>query len=283
MKLTYSSLKDDDVFILTDFSCEPSQELLNQQDLYKILWSRNGTVRIKIDDYYLDLEENGVIFCTPLNVMEIPMSSENLLAFVFNKEFFCIQTHDDQVSCHGFLFFGSSQPQMIKLTDRELNQFSNMVSLFMEDLTIKDHLQGEMLRSLLKRLLIISTRMARNDLPQPSITNAQMNVIREYNILVEKHFREFHQVKDYANLLFKSPKTLSNLFPKYSDKSPVMVINDRIVLEAKRLLLYSDKSTDEISRELGYKDPGHFSKFFKKHEGLSPTIFKKKKLAESHQ
>ncbi len=278
MKLTYSSLKDDDIFILTNFTCAPSQELLNDKGLYKVLWSKRGIVPIKIDDYNLNLNENEVIFCTPLNVMEIPMDAEDLIAFVFNKEFFCIQTHDDQVSCQGFLFFGSSQPQTIKLNDKEVSHFVNLIELFKEDLTIKDHLQGEMLRSLLKRLLILSTRMAKNDLPQPTISNAHMNIIREYNILVEKHFRELHHVKDYANLLFKSPKTLSNLFPKYSDKSPIMFINDRIILEAKRLLLYSDKSTEEIATELGYKDPGHFSKFFKKHQGLSPTAFKKSKL-----
>ena len=102
-----------------------------------------------------------------------------------------------------------------------------------------------------------------------------MSIIRDYNILVEKHFREYHHVKDYANLLFKSPKTLSNLFPKYSDKSPLMVINDRILLEAKRLLIYSDQSAIEIAEELGYKDASHFSKFFKKHVGMSPTIFRK--------
>lgn len=280
MKLSYSSLKNNDVFVLTDFSCAPSQELLNKRGLYKILWSRKNATTINVDDYELVLNENEVIFCTPLNVMTIPTNSDSLLAFVFNKEFFCIQTHDDQVSCNGFLFFGSSQPQLIELNEKELRQFTNMLTLFQEDLSIKDHLQGEMLRSLLKRLLIISTRMAKEDLPQPSINNDQMNIIRKYNILVEKHFREYHQVKEYANLLFKSPKTLSNLFPKYSDKSPIMVINDRIMLEAKRLLLYSNKSTDEIARELGYKDPGHFSKFFKKHEGLSPSIFKKKKLVE---
>jgi len=281
MKLSYSSFKDDDIFSLTDFTCSPSQDLLNKQGLYKILWSRKNATQIKVDDYQLELNENEVIFCTPLNVMSIPMSSEGLLAFVFNKEFFCIQTHDDQVSCNGFLFFGSSQPQVLKLCKKQLGQFTSMLDLFEEDLSIKDHLQGEMLRSLLKRLLIISTRMAKEDLPQPEINNDQMKVIRDYNILVEKNFRQFHQVKDYANLLFKSPKTLSNLFPKYSDKSPIMVINDRIILEAKRLLLYSNKSTDEIARELGYKDPGHFSKFFKKHEGLSPTVFKKTKMTKS--
>jgi len=230
MKLTYSSLKDEDVFILTDFSCAPSQKILNKKGLYKILWNKNKSSKVKLDGYDLELFNNDVVFCTPLNVIEIETQSEGLIAFVFNREFFCIQTHDDQVSCHGFLFFGSSQPQTIKLSKKEVSQFSTMLNLFREDLSIKDHLQGEMLRSLLKRLLIISTRTAKKDLPQPSISNAHMNIIREYNILVEKH--------------------------------------------------YSNKSNDEIARELGYKDPGHFSKFFKKHEGLSPSVFKKNKLAK---
>ena len=281
MKLTYSSFKDEDKFIITNFTCEPSLDLLVMKDLYKILWCKETKATIRIDDYELDMKKDEVIFCTPLNIVELPEDTEGLVALVFNKEFFCIQTHDEQVSCHGFLFFGSSQPQKILLEVEEAKSFNHMLDMFKEDLTIQDHLQGEMLRSLLKRMLIKSTRIAKTDLPQPDISNAQMNIIREYNILVEKHFREFHNVKDYANLLFKSPKTLSNLFPKYSDRSPLMVINDRILLEAKRLLLYSGQSTHEIATELGYKDPGHFSKFFKKHEGVSPSVFRKNKQANS--
>ena len=121
--------------------------------------------------------------------------------------------------------------------------------------------------------------MVKDDLLQPDITNAQMDIIRQYNLLVERHFREKHQVKDYADLLFKSPKTLSNLFNKYGNKTPLSIIHERIVLEAKRLLLYSNKTTEEISFDLGYKDAGHFSKFFKKQEGLTPSTFKKNKQA----
>ena len=95
--------------------------------------------------------------------------------------------------------------------------------------------------------------------------------------MVEKYFREKHQVKDYADLLFRSPKTLSNLFHKYGKKTPLSIIHERIILEAKRLLLYSDKATEEIAFDLGYKDSGHFSKFFKKQEGVSPSLFKKNK------
>ncbi len=278
MKLSYSSFKDEDVFILTDFKCEPAQELISEKGLYKVLWSREAPIELKVDDYQLTLCKDEVIFCTPLNVIEVPQDNDGLLAFVFNKQFFCIQSHDEQVSCNGFLFFGSAQPQVIKLCKKEVEQFKMMEQMFMSDLSFKDHLQGEMLRSLLKRLLIISTRLLKDNLPDASIGQSQMDLIREYNILVEKHFKEYHKVKEYANLLYKSPKTLSNLFSKHINKSPLNIINERIVLEAKRLLLYSDLSNDEIGTELGYNDSSHFSKFFKKHTGLSPSAFKKTKL-----
>lgn len=278
MKLSYSSFKDEDVFILTDFKCNPAQSLFTEKGLYKILWSRDKPVDIKIDDYQISLCKNEIIFCTPLNVLEVPIDNEGLLSFVFNKQFFCIQTHDDQVSCHGFLFFGSAQPQVIKLCEKDIEQFELMHQMFLNDLSVKDNLQGEMLRSLLKRLLIQSTRLLKKELPDATIGQSQMDLIREYNILVEKHFKELHKVKEYANLLFKSPKTLSNLFTKHINKSPLSVINERIILEAKRLLLYSNLSTDEIGTELGYKDSSHFSKFFKKHTGENPSAFKKSKL-----
>ena len=279
MKLEYSTIKNEDIFILSDFNCHPSQKLFNESGLYKIVWCRGDAANILVDGCELSLEQDQVVFCTPLNVMQIPLGTKDLTAFVFNKEFFCIQTHDEQVSCNGFLFFGSSQPQLVKLCEKEKKHFSMMLYFFEEDFGIRDQLQGEMLRSLLKRLLILSTRMLKKDLPQPDITNPQMDIIRQYNLLVEKGFREKHQVKDYADLLFKSPKTLSNLFHKYGNKTPLAVIHERIFLEAKRLLLYSDKTTEEIAFDLGYKDSGHFSKFFKKHEGSSPRIFRKNKLA----
>ncbi len=280
MKLSYSSFKDEDTFILTDFKCHPAQQLFKEKNLYKVLWNRKEQVELRVDDYQVKLKENEIIFCTPLNIMEVPIDNVGLLAFVFNKQFFCIQTHDEQVSCNGFLFFGSAQPQIIELPEAEKEQFSIIHQLFLNDFSIKDHLQGEMLRSLLKRLLIISTRMLKNKLPDNSISKTQMDIVRNYNILVEKHFKELHQVKDYASLLHKSPKTLSNLFSKQIQKSPLIVINERIILEAKRLLLYSNKSNEAIAEELGYKESAHFSKFFKKHVGYSPAAFKKMKLSE---
>ncbi len=278
MKLEYTTFKDGDLFSVTDFSCQPSLELLNKKGLYKIVWCRETAAEILIDGYSVHLKKDQVIFCTPLNVMQVKEGTKGIISFVFNREFFCLQTHDDQVSCNGLLFFGSSQPQIVSLKEKEKKLFNMILEFFKEEFSIKDHIQGEMLRTLLKRLLIVATRMIRQELPQPNLPTTQMDIIRKYNLLVEEHFHELHQVKDYADLLFKSPKTLSNLFKKYGEKSPLAVINNRILLEARRLLLYSDKTNEEIANNLGYKDAGHFSKFFKNNEGISPMAFRSERL-----
>jgi AraC-like DNA-binding protein len=94
-------------------------------------------------------------------------------------------------------------------------------------------------------------------------------------MLVENNYKKLHQVQDYAKLMFKSPKTLSNIFTRYGGKSPLQVIADRIVLEGKRQLVYTDKPNSEIAYDLGFDEPAHFSRFFKKMIGNSPSNFKK--------
>jgi len=274
MKLQYCNLKDDSYIVLTNFNCNPSQELLLRKDLYKILWCKNASITITIDGYKIKLAPGQIVFCTPINIIILP-KKEGLMAIVFNREFYCIRDHDDEVSCNGLLFFGSSEAPVISLNKKDQKSFESIFNILEDEFETKDHIQGEMLRVMLKRLLIKSSRLIKSKLPNPEISNSQLDLIRKYHVLVEQHFKIKHKVTDYANLLFKSPKTLSNLFKKVGEKSPLKVINDRIILEAKRLLIYSDKSAEEIAFELGYKEPAHFSKFFKTQVGKPPGSFKK--------
>lgn len=108
----------------------------------------------------------------------------------------------------------------------------------------------------------------------PSIDDIGGDIIRAFNFLVETHFREKHSVVDYADMLYKAPKTLSNLFKKLGNKTPLQFIHDRILLESHRLLMYSDKSISEIGYELGFNDVQTFSRFFKKKEGISPQDYR---------
>jgi AraC family transcriptional activator of pobA len=88
-------------------------------------------------------------------------------------------------------------------------------------------------------------------------------------------------VSYYAQQLNKSPKTLSNLFALYNHKTPLQVIQERILIEAKRLLYYTDKSVKQITYELGFEDAAYFSNFFKKNTTLSPLEFRNSKKASA--
>ncbi len=275
MKLDYHDIKEEAKFTITNFQCGPSLQLLKENSFYKSIWCTSGEQTLIVDGYEVTLSENQVLFCTPVNIVEVPKDNRGLVAYVFNREFYCIRDHDQEVSCMGILFFGSSNAPIINLSMREKTTMSAMLVLFQEEFENRDHIQGEMLRTLLKRLLIMATRLIKKEENVQDLTVKQVDLIRKFNILVEQHFKEKHQVADYAALLFKSPKTLSNFFKKHHVKSPLKIINDRITAEAKRLLRYSDQTAEEIAYELGYKEPSHFSKFFKKQTGKSPLTYRK--------
>ena len=132
---------------------------------------------------------------------------------------------------------------------------------------------------LLKRLIIFITRLARSEyIPTKKLQDDKFHVIRKFNLLVEANYRTEHSVSYYAQQMHKSPKTLSNLFAIYNHKTPSQVIQERILIEARRLLSYTDQPVKQIAYELGFEDISYFSNFFKKHIRLSPVDFRNKKV-----
>jgi AraC-like DNA-binding protein len=281
MNQTYQNSKDSAFFSLLKLDCLESKRILQSDDLYKILWLQNGAVNVMIDGINYKLQENQIMFLTPLHQLELNEFNEDLIALLFNREFYCIQQHDQEVSCYGYLFFGSSEVPLVDVNEEEQKSFGLLLQVMLEEFENTDHIQGEMLQVLLKRFLIKSTRLARKTLVNPQINQDKLDLIRQYNVLVEMHFKKKHKVAEYAEILNKSPKTISNLFGEYNSKSPLQVIQDRISLEAKRLFIHTDKTAKEIAYELGFEDAAHFSRFFKKLVGKSPSEFKKSSILTS--
>jgi AraC-like DNA-binding protein len=151
-----------------------------------------------------------------------------------------------------------------------------ILQMLQDEFNTHDHIQGEMMQVLLKRLIIIVTRLARDQyISEKELPGEKLDIVRKYNFLVETHYRTQHQVRFYADQLYKSPKTLSNLFALYNHKSPLLIIQDRIIQEAKRLIYYTDKTAKEIAYELGFDDAGTFGKFFKRHTSMTTSDFKR--------
>jgi AraC-like DNA-binding protein len=270
----YFDATNDSRLILTDFNCSLVKERLGEGYHYKIIWAKEKDVTIKVDGYSVVIKKNNILFCTPFHIINVEPYTEGVISYIYNRRFYCIRDHDREVSCNGYLFYGSSTT-LVKLNEKELKRFELFLSFFKEEFENIDNIQGEMLLVLLKRLLTFSTRVARKNMPEPEMPTSKLDLIRNFNILVEEHFRTKHKVSDYAKMLNKSPKSLSNFFLKYYNKSPHKVISDRICLEAERLLIFSNKNVSEIAYELEFSEASHFSKFFKNHTGNSPKEYKK--------
>jgi AraC-like DNA-binding protein len=252
-----------------------NSDLLKEKitDGLSVIWSLNE-LKINVDGRMYLFPSNSVLFLTEYHKVEVLKVSRARLIH-FNRAFYCIADHDSEIGCKGILFFGASQFPKIAIPDAELEKFEILWKMFGIEMVSKDDLQNDMLLMMLKRLLILCTRIYKEQTELTNFNKNQLDIVREYNYLVESHFKTKHQVAAYAEMLNKSPKTLSNLFKKYNEKSPLQIIQNRTMLEARRLLRYSNISIKEIAYEIGYEDIQSFSRFFKRMEGVSPSEFKK--------
>jgi len=102
----------------------------------------------------------------------------------------------------------------------------------------------------------------------------QHRLFINFRSLVEKEFMNLHTVQQYADRLHVAVRTLNKCVNECSQTSPLTFINNRIILEAKRQVRYSNLMVKEIAYNLGFEDPSYFVKLFKRHTGVMPSEFK---------
>lgn len=243
---------------------------------YTIAWNdAPGKQEISIDGITYTLPPFAMV-ALMFNQTYSFSSPQDIVLWQFNREFYCIVNHDREVGCAGFLFYGSWGQPIVTPDEVRQKRMSLLLEVFKDEFDNRDNIQGEMLRMLLVRLIITITRLAREIIvPQALTDEPKFDIVRKYNLLVEMHFKEQHAVQFYAAQLFRSPKTLSNAFAKYGAKKPLEVIQERLTMEAKRLLTFTEKSVKEIAADLGFEDAGHFTRFFKNYVGQTPSDYKK--------
>ena len=100
--------------------------------------------------------------------------------------------------------------------------------------------------------------------------------LRRFRQLVESHYVEHWPVDRYAAQLAVSESSLNRLCRSLTGSTAFDIIHQRVALEARRRLMYAAASVTAVAAELGFKDPAYFSRFFRKHNGVSPTAFRRR-------
>jgi AraC-like DNA-binding protein len=196
-------------------------------------------------------------------------------SILFTDSFFCQTETDSRYLRNTMLFndlFALSQIEVQK----EINLFAGLLQQMKEEVhRKKDNFQSDILQNLLHNFLLQSERIKRT---QDSITEVKKGADLDYVILfrdlLEAHYKDQKQVSYYAAQLLITEKRLNQATSKVLDKTPKEIIDDRIMLEAKRLLAHTHENIKEVGYALGFEEPTNFIKYFKKHASTTPTEFR---------
>lgn len=102
-------------------------------------------------------------------------------------------------------------------------------------------------------------------------------LVARFRALVERHYREHMSVADYAARLGTTASTLTRATRAHVGKPPAEIVNDRLILEARRNLAFSGASAAQIAYALGFADPAYFARFFKARTGQTTTAFRRER------
>lgn len=201
-----------------------------------------------------------------------------------------IHTHPDMSNCHlvsiafSTNFISDQQPTflqkvnkvfsrpLINISSEELEQLDEIIKIIARESSrvSKDY---ELIKALLNVLMVHCYNLSE---AYPMFDQNKKGTYDGFRLLLKDNFRKQHQVKFYADTLNVSTRVLTHLVRNSTFKTPKQLIDDHLLLEAKRLLYWSDVSVKEISWQLGFETDSYFNRFFKKHTGKTPKEFHRK-------
>ena len=188
----------------------------------------------------------------------------------FTEEFACRDEHDLALLHQHPLFSGGGQ---IDLED--IDSYRGMVETLIAELRRpKDEFSRMYLRNLLQNFLVLSGREYTATHPFNPVKGPDMQYVQRYAVLIEKHYKTIKTVAGYAALLRITEKRLNQATSNVNGKSPKQLIDDHVLIAAKRLLAFTVMTVKEVGFELGFSQTTHFIKYFTKHAGLSPATFR---------
>jgi AraC family transcriptional activator of pobA len=231
----------------------------------------NGSHEIEFNNYTI---KPGCLFMLApgqVHTWELP---DNIDGYIFfhTKEFYDLNFTYEKVENYPF-FSSLRNTPLIILKKLSLKKIEPM---FRE--MVKEYRSNELMKfkKLCSMVNILYIELSREYLPQKMIDEQNQSYlarVRQLEELINKNFVDIKSPEKYARLMYVSEKHLNRMVKVSLNKTTSDLITERIILEAKRMLVFSKKTVSEIIVELGYTDNAYFFRFFKKKTAVTPADF----------
>ncbi|MGZ3919812.1 MAG: AraC family transcriptional regulator [Bacteroidia bacterium] len=248
--------------------------LPHKHDFYLVMLVTKGSGYHEIDFEKYKVKRGSLFMMQP-GQMHYWKLSKDIDGFVFfhSRSFF--EESSLATNLRDFPFYASSQSAPhVQFNPQNAEKVKVLMAELVEEYGQQKLYKTQKLRALIHLSYI---EIARNYKPAKKVNNQTYLVkVREFENLVDEHFKTIHSAGEYASLLNISEKHLNRITQTCYKKTSTQLIAERIILEAKRRLIHSGLSVTQIGDALGFGDTSYFVRFFKKNAGETPVTFLKK-------
>lgn len=262
------------------FSIRVIQDLLNgkemvqdphRHDFFFMLVVKKGTGQHVIDFTTYKISDRCIFFLRPGQVHRLSLKAGSTgYVLQFNTEFYY---PDNKASRQ--LLRRTSNKQLCRPGSAGFKKLFALLTGIFREYSVKQEGYREIIKANLGIFFIELIRQRQNHKNQPGNTNPYMQErLEELLELLEKHVYTQKQVPAYAEMMNLSPYQLNAVTKATLGKTCSNLIDDQIIMEAKRALLATSKQVKEIAWQLGYEDNSYFIRFFKKLTGYTPDQFR---------
>lgn len=247
----------------------------HRDDHYVFYIQEKGLIELMIDFKNHQIKDQALFFIAPGQVHYYTRQMDSKGYFIFLNPSYLQNAYRRIFDTH------QNVSQVVPIQNTVL--FNTVELIFQQVSEAVSDIQKNIIRSLVDSLMGMTVlEFSKNENPKNGI-DRKTELTFEFRQLVQKHFLELKRPKDYAALLHISVPYLNEMVKEQTGCASSYWIQHEILLEAKRLLFYTQLNTKEIAFSLQYEDHTYFSRFFKKNEGITPLEFRKNYCDLSNQ
>lgn len=260
-----SELLQDDVYL-------PKKP--HRHTFYQVLYVKKGKGFHHIDFQENEISSPQIFFLSPTQVHDLRFENAEIEGFLINFDEYFYNTFLTKINfIDDFTFFNRNGKVSCFDTKKSQKEIDEIFLKIGKTFTKKPLNYLEFLRVYLLELFLLVEGFQEQSEQEKQYSN-QQHIISNFEKLLEKHFHEAHHPKYYAERLAITANYLNLVCKNYLGKTAGELIRERVILEAKRLLINSQLSVSEISYLLHFDDNSYFTKFFKQNTGLTPFQFR---------
>lgn len=248
----------------------------HRHDYYTIIFIERGQGIHYVDFMEYKIENCSIFFIMPGQMHQVICTAEPKgWVITFTDEFLITNSIPDKLVNDIYLFNDYGQSPPLPINDKQMPVYLSILAQMEHFSESLENYTLEAVGSLVKLFLIQSNNhCSLHKSNNPQFLETTHHLLRTFKQLLNKHYTTHHKVSDYADMLAVTADYLNKTVKSITGKSAKDHIQSKLIVEAKRSLLFRNISNKELAYELGFDESAHFNNFFKKNTNLTPTEFR---------